>query len=542
MSAGGLTAASGLLQGFAQSYTAARIRATQLDVEQRHGLAQSLMSLYPNARPEAQADIAQRLLTIYSTPPGKKLDKKLSDIGSLGQAATQQNMNAQATQQGQQPPTPQPQPAGPTPMPDMSGTAAAGAGAPPQVGSAQAVPTPSPAIPLPPDLASKGAAYSPLMSPAERNQADAAHVTAMQTAEVGSQLAARKQYADAMGLTGRDRENFIAGRMVTPYAHQQQKMYVDPDNPGQPRAGNFDPISGVVTDMDGQVIENPQPWITAVNSPSTPFRAYMKAGLSQGRTTEELLNEYNTRKSSITGVRMVQQPDGSIQAVPVETSTTTTRGQLPLPPGSPQSKGAPGGGGSAKVGQGVTVGGKIPAEVDKAQTTYQQSVSRYNVMVDALPRALAGDQQAMINLLYNHIGMTTGLQKGARITRDIIEEARTSAQWMATLLARIGIGNGFEMSPELLRGVVIPPETMENMVSLAENRLQQDYRSFVDTRDYHASGGSALPKPPSDVVNAAKVKNAKPGTTTVTPSAKPNVASPPLPPKAAVSATNPMGI
>src|SRR4029077_7036206 len=320
--------------------------------------------------------------------------------------------------------------------------------------------------------------YSPLLSPQERNQMDAAHVAAMQTAEVGAQLAARKQYADAMGLTGRDRENFIAGRMVTPYAHQQQKMYVDPDNPGQPRAGNFDPISGVVTDMDGQVIENPQPWITAVNSPSTPFRATMQAGLSQGMSREQILNDWNTRNSTIKGIRMVQEPDGSIQAVPVETSTTSTRGQLPLPPGSPQPKGA-GGGGAARVGAGTRVGAKIPAEVEKAQATYQQSVSRYNVMADALPRALQGDQQAMINLLYNHIGMTVGLQKGARITRDLIEEARTSAPWMSTLLARIGVGNGFEMTPELLRGVVIPPATMENMVSLAENRLGQDYRSFV---------------------------------------------------------------
>src|SRR4029077_867055 len=395
MASGGGFAASGLLQGFAQAYTAARVRATNMEVEQRHALAGTLMQLYPNARPEAQAEIAQQLLPISSRPPGRNLDKGLSAISSFGRAAATSGQQAgpQPTSMGvlQPPPgatTPTPSGTGPEPAGSTGGQSPT-AGGPPNLGApAAAAPAALPVgIPPPPP-------YSPLLSPQERNQMDAAHVAAMQTAEVGAQLAARKQYADAMGLTGRDRENFIAGRMVTPYAHQQQKMYVDPDNPGQPRVGNFAPISGVVTDMDGQVIENPQPWITAVNSPSAPFRATMQAALSQGMAREQILNDWNARNSTIKGIRMVQQPDGSIQAVPVETSTTSTRGQLPLPPGSPQPKGA-GGGGAARVGAGTTVGGKIPAEVEKAQATYQQSVSRYNVMADALPRALQGDQQAM---------------------------------------------------------------------------------------------------------------------------------------------------
>ena len=52
----------------------------------------------------------------------------------------------------------------------------------------------------------------------------------------------------------------------------------------------------------------------------------------------------------------------------------------------------------------------------------------------------------MINLLYNHIGMTTGLQKGARITKDLISEAENSAPWMATLLKKIGV------DPSMLSG------------------------------------------------------------------------------------------
>lgn len=511
MSAAGF-GVGGLLQGFARSYTAARVRQTEMEASQRHLLAGTLMQLYPNARPEAQQDIAQRLLTIYSTPANKKLDKGLSDISTLGRAATQQNMGA--TAQANAPSGAMPQPgAAPPPMPDVSG-AAGGAGAPPQVGGAMAAPPAiSPPIPPPPDLSNPAAGYSPLLSPDEKNREAASHIRATEGAKVSAELDARKAAADTMGLMGRDRENFIAGRMLTPFTHWQQKMYTDPDNPGQPRIGFLDPLTHRVVDESGADLDNPQPWITAVNSPSTPFRAYMQAGLSQGRPLADILNEYNTRMSSINGVRMVQQPDGSIVAVPVTTTTSTqTHGTLPAPPGgTPQAKGAGGGGGKAGVrGPGTVVGGKIPAEVDKAQTNYQHSVSRYNMMADALPKALAGDQQAMLVMLYNHIGMTIGLQKGARITQDVINEAQRSAPWMATLLARVGIGNEFTMTPELLRGIALAPEQMHQMVDNAESRLGQDYREFKDIQQYHASGGSAIPAPPGDITAGAKARNAKP--------------------------------
>lgn len=520
MSAGGFGAA-GFLQGFAQSYTQARIRQTEMETQQRHGLASVLMQLYPNARPEAQADIAQRLLTIYSTPANKKLDKGLGDISTLGRAATQQNMGATAQANAPSGAMPQPE-AAPPPMPDVSG-AVGGAGAPPQVGGAMAPPPISQPITPPPDLANPAAGYSPLLSPDEKNREAALHIRATEGAKVGAELDARKAAADTMGLTGSARENFIAGRMLTPFTHWQQKMYVDPDNPGQPRIGFLDPLTHRVVDESGTDLENPQPWITAVNSPSTPFRATLQAGLSQGRSIAEILNEYNTRMSSINGIRMVQQPDGSIRAVPVTTTTSTqTHGTLPTPPGTPQPKSAPGGGGAGVRGTGTVVGGKIPAEVDKAQTNYQHSVSRYNMMADALPKALAGDQQAMLVMLYNHIGMTIGLQKGARITQDVINEAQRSAPWMATLLARVGIGNEFTMTPELLRGIALAPEQMHQMVDNAESRLGQDYREFKDIQQYHSSGGSTIPAPPEDVTSSAKARNAKPGATpAATPKAGP---------------------
>lgn len=191
---------AGLLQGFAQSYRDARIRATEMEVQQRHGLASTLMQLYPNARPEAQADIAQRLLSIYSTPAGKKLDKNIGDISTLGRAATQAGMSANAA-----PPTSSamPQPTGgegsgvlppgpPSPLP------VAGAGPAPNVGAPMA-PPPGIAqpIPPPPDLAAKGSGYSPLISPDEKNAQAAKAIASQQDATISAQIGARDRYLTA---------------------------------------------------------------------------------------------------------------------------------------------------------------------------------------------------------------------------------------------------------------------------------------------------------------------------------------------------------
>jgi hypothetical protein len=203
---------SGLLQGFAQSYTQARIRATQMEVAQRNGLASTLMQLYPNARPEAQADIGQRLLTIYLTPPGKKLDKKIGDVMSIGQAGAQAGMAAGqasaqqvagAGQSAQAAATPAQAPGLTTPPPDA--TFAGTGGAPPAApgttpGAAQPAGLPltqAPKIPPPPDLSQPGSGYSPLLSPAEKNAQLAATIGAQQDATISSAIAARDRYIQA---------------------------------------------------------------------------------------------------------------------------------------------------------------------------------------------------------------------------------------------------------------------------------------------------------------------------------------------------------
>ena len=86
---------------------------------------------------------------------------------------------------------------------------------------------------------------------------------------------------------------------------------------------------------------------------------------------------------------------------------------------------------------------KARQEVAKIYADPLASAERYNVMTASLDDALKNhDQQAMLNLLTNHIGMTMGLQKGARITQAILEEAQKSQPWLANIKAKFD-GDGY---------------------------------------------------------------------------------------------------
>jgi len=564
---GGGFAASGLLQGFAQSYTQARIRATEMEVAQRHGLASTLMQLYPNARPEAQQDIAQRLLSIYSTPPGKKLDKKIGDISSLGASAAQAN-NPGASPAGQQAAQ------GATNAQTASAQGQISAAPPP--GAAAAAPPPStPGIPPPPYIAASGAPgpqgvplqgqtipapprYSPLLLPEERNQQNAAATEAVERAKISGETKARQEafklWRDANPNAPLQEFLVQSGRGLpigTFIPHTLSKNISGSDilqsNPDIVTTGGekVDPKQFYdLTSIGGQSYAVPaglgaQVALSGLNA--TPFKSYMNEGLKQGIPRADLINDWNSRQSVQHGYKMVPQPDGSIQMVPVTTVSENKRGQLPSPPGTPAKAGAGGGAAPGVGGPGRIVGGKLPPDVAKSQSTYLSSIERYNVMSSALPKALGGDQQAMINLLYNHIGMTVGLQKGARITQDIINEAQHSAPWMATILARVGVGNEFTMTPNVLRGVVIPPESMHNMIGLAEDRVTEDYNNFLQTKQAYSGGG--VPTPEDVRAGGAARQSGIPTPPKAPSKTKPNVpAAAAAPTSAPADANNPLGI
>jgi hypothetical protein len=318
-------------------------------------------------------------------------------------------------------------------------------------------------------------------------------------------------------------QRYIATATFPPFMGLQKSNLVDPDTE---EPVSFDRLSGTYATADGREVKNPvpaqKPQMAEVVMPNGDHAiAYEKYGkltdqsgnpLPEG--TKKFYSQMADTQTATHTFKTVQQPDGSTALVPVTTTGERHRGGTPTgagraggatPPPLPGASAAPeahthaatGGVGVSKPASAAKsspqanaaaalnlppgsriVGGKVPPGVAKAYETYNGSVSRYKIMQEALPKALKGDQQAMINLLYNHIGMTTGLQKGGRITQPIIDEAQNSAPVVATLLKRIGVGNEFEMSPTLLRGVVIDPQTMHNMIGLAEDRTNQDYSAW----------------------------------------------------------------
>lgn len=101
------------------------------------------------------------------------------------------------------------------------------------------------------------------------------------------------------------------------------------------------------------------------------------------------------------------------------------------------------------------------------------------------------NQQAMLALLTDHIGMTLGLQKGARITKDIINEAQQSQPWLAKMEAKFD-------SDGLLSGVTLSPGQMKQMLDLGYSARENAWQAAGSTAQLYGV------KPPP---NAAAVYN-----------------------------------
>ena len=87
------------------------------------------------------------------------------------------------------------------------------------------------------------------------------------------------------------------------------------------------------------------------------------------------------------------------------------------------------------------------------------------------------DQQAMLSLLYNHLGMTMGLQKGARMTQALIQEAMKSRPWLQGMTSKFD-KDGY------LSGVTLTPEQMRQMVGNAQGRFNQDAAKAKSSADF----------------------------------------------------------
>lgn len=118
----------------------------------------------------------------------------------------------------------------------------------------------------------------------------------------------------------------------------------------------------------------------------------------------------------------------------------------------------------------------------KAYTPALDSAQRMNIMTKNYEDAVKHhDQQAMLSLLANHLGMTMGLQKGARLNQAIIAEAEKSRPWLQGMVAKFD-------SDGYLSGLTLTPAQMQQMVNLGRESFAESMvkaRSEAEYQNIH---------------------------------------------------------
>jgi hypothetical protein len=121
--------------------------------------------------------------------------------------------------------------------------------------------------------------------------------------------------------------------------------------------------------------------------------------------------------------------------------------------------------------------------------------------------ALNGNQQAMLSLVANHIGMTLGAQRGARITRAVWDEAMESAPWLEVKIAKFfhKDADGNYIFDGWKTGVTLTAEQINQMVDLAHQQVDSLQEQVNDTKqefDEDIGRKSVAPKTPPSAAAA----------------------------------------
>jgi hypothetical protein len=133
----------------------------------------------------------------------------------------------------------------------------------------------------------------------------------------------------------------------------------------------------------------------------------------------------------------------------------------------------------------------VKAAAFKAFTPAMDSAERVNVMTKNYDDAVKNhDQQAMLSLLANHLGMTMGLAKGARINQAIISEAEKSRPWLQGMKAKFD-KDGY------LAGLTLTAPQMKQMVDLGRSRLSEDVVKARSEAKYQGSTDDGPDRVPS---------------------------------------------
>lgn len=106
-------------------------------------------------------------------------------------------------------------------------------------------------------------------------------------------------------------------------------------------------------------------------------------------------------------------------------------------------------------------------EITKVKDAYDGSLDRLSTMEQSYKSALQGDQQAMTNLLMNHVAMTKQ-QLGApnrSPTRADVQEAASSLPFSEEIMKKFDANGG------VLDGLTLSPDQMSKMVKLAHEKV-----------------------------------------------------------------------
>ena len=248
------------------------------------------------------------------------------------------------------------------------------------------------------------------------------------------------------------------------------------DSHGNPVIAYAQP-DGSFKDQEGKKIEGAKPF----QKPTNPM---MKAGTSKGRNTYAY---YNTEQKSWIDSD-TQQPLKDFRPLPTMAQTGNygldvgydDQGNMHTMELNRRT-------GAVKQISGVVSPSQVK-EIEEARKPALAADTQLNVMMENQKDALKGNQQAMLSLVANHIGMTLGQQKGARINQAVWNEAVASTPWLKKVAAK--------WSPEgYLSGVTLSPMQIDQMVGLAKQRRKAVWNQAQKTAE---ASGVNLSVPDSD--------------------------------------------
>lgn len=149
--------------------------------------------------------------------------------------------------------------------------------------------------------------------------------------------------------------------------------------------------------------------------------------------------------------------------------------RAPKAASSPNASTPPKGTGHTSVGQPLFPGKN--KEYDDDKVALASAKTRVETMDKSAADAYSGDQQAMLSLIANHIGMTLGAQKGARINQAVWNEAVNSAPYLEKIYSKFG---HFEPNGDWVLdtpfngfkgGVTLTGDQIKSMVKLAHEQV-----------------------------------------------------------------------